>query len=33
MPRMQSLDDTLTPDFGELVRRVRLLLGGQGVAL
>jgi NitT/TauT family transport system ATP-binding protein len=33
MPRMRSLDDTLKPEFGELVRRVRLLLGGQGVAL
>jgi NitT/TauT family transport system ATP-binding protein len=33
MPRMRSLDDTLKPEFGELVRRVRVLLGGQGVAL
>ncbi|WP_439578289.1 ABC transporter ATP-binding protein [Elioraea sp.] len=33
IPRERSLDDTLTPEFGELVRRVRLLLGGQGVAL
>lgn len=33
LPRMRSLDDTLTPAFGELVRRVRVLLGGQGVAL
>jgi NitT/TauT family transport system ATP-binding protein len=33
MPRLRSLDDTLKPEFGELVRRVRVLLGGQGVAL
>lgn len=33
MPRMRSLDDTLTPEFGELVRHVRVLLGGQGIAL
>ncbi len=33
MPRQRSLDDTLTPEFGEVVRRVRVLLGGQGVAL
>lgn len=33
MPRQRSLDDTLTPEFGEVVRRVRVLFGGQGVAL
>ena len=33
MPRLRSLDDTLAPEFGELVRRVRVLLGGVGVAL
>jgi NitT/TauT family transport system ATP-binding protein len=35
MPRLRSMEDTLTPEFGQMVHRIRGLLGGEtrGAAL
>jgi len=32
MPRLRSMDDTLSPDFGQMVHHIRRLLGGAQIA-